>query len=101
MKYKKSAAAHQEKYCQDMFNDKFDFANHALLFSGSKLVLSMESKSKSRNWYRFFVLFKYWRQKNILIKLKPPIFSNENIAQTPYIIKSMVNFGTSGGREDT
>jgi len=83
-------------------NDKFDYANHAFTLAAPGWFFQQRARQDS--YIDTASLFRVHNiaggRETILIKTDRNFFSTENISQTPYIINSQVNFGTSGGRRD-
>lgn len=83
-------------------NDKFDFANHAFTLASPGWFYQKAARVNGADKYSLFRVHNIAGGRDtIMIKTKENFFTNTTIAQTPYIIKSKVNFGTSEAREDS
>jgi hypothetical protein len=81
-------------------NDNFDYANHALSLGNPGWYYGLSARRGSREHSTFKVYNIAQGRKSIFIKTKENFFTTSNIAQTPYTIKSKVNFGEQGYRND-
>jgi len=83
-------------------NDKFDYANHAFTLAAPGWFF--QQRARQATYIDTASLFRVANtaggRETILIKTVENFFSTANIAQTPYIINSQVNFGTATGRRD-
>jgi hypothetical protein len=75
MKYKKSKQQlHQEKYCQDKFNDKFDLLNHALPLAAPGHFINGEQEQVKELIPLLCSVLNTGRQKNYFNKTKTTNF---------------------------
>lgn len=82
------------------FNDSFDYANHAITLGHPGWFYGIGARRGSREHSTFCAWNIAQGRKTIFIKSKNNYFTNSNIAQTPYLIKSKVNFGHTDYRNN-
>lgn len=81
-------------------NDSFDYANHTISLGNPGWFYGHSARRGSQEHTTFKVYNIVEGRKSIFIKTKENFFTTDNIAQTPYLIKSKVNFGHTDYRND-
>lgn len=81
-------------------NDKYDYANHAFTLASPGWFYQVEGRKGNRRASYFRVNNIAAGRNTLFLKTKDNFFTTSNIAQTPYIIKSKVNFGSGSYRHD-
>jgi hypothetical protein len=74
-------------------NDDFDYANHALSLGNPGWFYGLQARRRTEEHTTFKVANLSTGRKTLFVKSNEDYFSDANIAQTPYLIKSKVNFG--------
>lgn len=79
-------------------NDSFDYANHAITLGHPGWFYGISARRGSQEHTTFKANNVAEGRKTVFIKSRDNYFTDANIAQTPYLIKSRVNFGDTGYR---
>ena len=82
-------------------NDTFEYANHSMTLASPGWFFQINARGRNSDKYSLFRVHNICGgRKTVFMKTKKNYFTANNIVQTPFIIKSKVNFGTSRGRSD-
>lgn len=81
-------------------NDDFDYANHALTLGNPGWFYGLSARRRTEEHTTFKVSNIAAGRKSLFIKTNDNYFSDSNISQLPFIIKSKVNFGDVYYRND-